>query len=67
MHTDVIKVGIVLMTHLKKKCVLNKTKDKNVKVFNMTTRIIEEKTLLKHVSYHCKWKFNSKKYKSNKK
>ena len=47
--------------------VLNKTKDKNVKVFNMITRIIEEKPLLKHVSYHCKWKINSKKYNSNKK
>ena len=36
-----------------------KTKDVNVKVFNMIKRINEAKTLVKHFSYDCYCKFNS--------
>ena len=40
-------------------CVPNKTKDVNVKVFNMITNKREAKTLTKHISCDCKCKFNS--------
>ena len=40
-------------------CVLSKTKDVNVKVFNMMARINEVKTMVKHISCACKCKFNS--------
>ena len=40
-------------------CVPNKTKDVNVKVFNMITNKREAKTLRKHISCDCKCKFNS--------
>ena len=40
-------------------CVLNKTEDINVKVFNTITNKNEAKTRTKHISYDCKWKFNS--------
>ena len=42
-----------------KTCVLNKTKDINVKAFNMITIINEAKTLMKHISCDYKCKFNS--------
>ena len=32
-------------------CVPSETKDKNIKVFNMITRINEVITLVKHISY----------------
>ena len=35
-------------------CVLSETKDVNVTVFNMITRINEVKTLVKHISCDCK-------------
>lgn len=35
-------------------CVLSKTKDLNVKVFDMITTINETKTLMKHISFDCK-------------
>ena len=38
-------------------CVPSKTKDVNVKVFNMITRLCEAKTLVKHISSGCKYKF----------
>ena len=38
----------------------SKTKDINVKVFNMITRIIEAKTLVKHILYDFKCKLDSK-------
>ena len=41
------------------KCVPNKTKNENVKVFNMITRINEVKALLKHISCDCKFTFDS--------
>ena len=40
-------------------CVLSKTKNAHVKVFNMITRIYETKTLVKHISCDFKFKFNS--------
>ena len=36
-----------------------KTKDLNVKVFNMLTRINELKNLAKHILCDCECKFNS--------
>ena len=45
----------------------SKTKDIDVKVFNMITRINEDKTLIKHISCGCKCKFNSTTCNSNKK
>ena len=38
-------------------CVPSKTKDINVKVFNMITNRNEAKTLLKYISCDCKCKF----------
>ena len=40
-------------------CVRNKTKDVNVKVFNMITNRNEAKTLVKLISCNCKCEFNS--------
>ena len=37
-----------------KKCVLSKTKDVNVKVFNMMTRTNEAEAFAKHISCDCK-------------
>ena len=37
----------------------SKTKDVNVKVFNMITTRNEAKTMVKHIPYNWKWKFNS--------
>ena len=34
------------------------TKNINVKSFNMITNKNEAKTMTKHISCHCKWKFN---------
>ena len=36
------------------------TKNVNLKVFNMITRIIEKKTSIKHISCDCKCKLNGK-------
>ena len=48
-------------------CVLSKTKDVNVTVFNMIANINESKTLVKHISYDFKCKFNSATCNSNQK
>ena len=45
--------------------VLSKTKDVNVKIFNMITIINEVKTLIKHISCDCKCKFISATCNSN--
>ena len=45
----------------------SKTKDVNVKVFNMVTGINEAKILIKRVSCDCKCKFNNTTLNSNKK
>ena len=47
-------------------CVLSKTKDINVKAFNIITRINEAKTLVKHISCDCICNFNSTTCSSNK-
>ena len=47
--------------------VLSETKDINVKVFSMTTRINEVKTVVKHISCDCKCKFNCATCNSNQK
>ena len=41
-----------------KVCVPSKTKDANVKVFDMKIKKYEAKTLIKHISCDCKCKFN---------
>ena len=48
-------------------CVLIKTKDVKVKVFNTITRTNEAKTLIKHISCDCKFKFDSTPCNSNQK
>ena len=40
-------------------CVLNKTEDVNLNVFNMITRINESNTLPKHISRNCRCEFDS--------
>ena len=40
-------------------CVERKTKDINVKIFKMITNKNEAKTMTKHISCDCKYKFNS--------
>ena len=48
-------------------CVSGKTEDINVKVFKMVTRINEAKTLIKHISFNFKCRFNSTTCNSNQK
>ena len=48
-------------------CVSRKTEDINVKVFKLVTRINEAKTLIKHISFNFKCRFNSTTCNSNKK
>ena len=43
-----------------KVCVLNKTEDLNLSMFNMITAINESKTLTKHISCECKCKFDGR-------
>ena len=50
-----------------KVCVPSKTKHVNVKAFNMTKRINETKTLVKHISCDCQCKSDSTTCNSNKK
>ena len=46
-------------------CVPSKTKDINLKAFNMITNRNEGKTSVKHISCDCKCKFNSTTFNSN--
>ena len=48
-------------------CVRNKTKDLNLRVFNIARGINESKTLAKHISCEFKCKFDDRKCNSNKK
>ena len=48
-------------------CVPNKAEDLNVSVFNTITEINESKTLGKHTSCECKYKFVGRKCNSNQK
>ena len=51
---------MLLMTYLReKKCVLSESKEVNVKVFNLITRINGVKSFIKHISSDCKCNFNS--------
>ena len=43
-----------------KVCVPNKTEHLSLSVFNMIKGIIESKTLTKHISCECKWRFDGK-------
>ena len=50
-----------------KVCVPNKTEVLNLNIFNMITGTNESKTLTKHISYECKFKFDGRKCNSNQK
>ena len=39
-------------------CIPNKTEDLNLSVFNVIAGINESKTLTRHISCECKWKFD---------
>ena len=56
-----------LNDHSNTVCVLNKTENLNLSVFNMITRINELKTLPKHILRECKCKFDGRKCNSNQK
>ena len=51
----------------RKTFVLKKTKDINVKVFNMITNKNKAKTMTKHISCDCQCKCNSTTFNSNQK
>ena len=46
-------------------CVINKTKDLNLSLFNMITWINESKTLTKHIWCECKCRFDGRKCNSD--
>ena len=46
-------------------CILNKTEDLNLSVFNFITGINESKTLTKHISCECECKFDGTECNSN--
>ena len=48
-----------------KVCIPNKTEDLNLSVFNMILVINELKTLTRHISCECKYKFDGTKCKSS--
>ena len=48
-----------------KVCIENKTENLNLSVFNMITGTNESKTLTKHISCECKFKFDGTKCNSN--
>ena len=48
-----------------KACVSNKREDLYLSVFNIIAGTYQLKTLAKHISCECKWKFDETKYKSN--
>ena len=43
-------------------CVRNRTEDLNISMFNIITGINESKTLTRHISCECKYKFDERKY-----
>ena len=47
------------MSYLQIYLLKRKTKDINIKVFNMIENRNKTKTMRKHISCDCKWKFNS--------
>ena len=48
-----------------KVCVLNKTEDLNLSVFNVITGINESKTLTKHISSECKCRLDGRNFNSD--
>ena len=56
-----------VLNETNKVCVLNKTEDLNLSLFNIITGINELKTLTNHISWKCKYKFEDRKCKSNQK
>ena len=48
----------VVISYQQKYVFQKKTKDINVKTFNMIINKNEAKTMIKHVSFDCKFKFN---------
>ena len=48
-------------------CVPNKIGNARLKAFNMITGINESKTLMKHISYYCRYKFEGGRFNSNQK
>ena len=53
------------MTYSNKVCIPNKTEDLNLSAFNMILVINELKTLTRHISCECKYKFDGTKCKSS--
>ena len=49
------------------RCVPNKIEEVNLNVFNKITKINESKTLTKHISCECQYKFDGRKFNSNQK
>ena len=62
-QTDVLEVIILWMIY--EVCILNKTEDLNLSVFNFITGINESKTLTKHISCECECKFDGTECNSN--
>ena len=49
-----------------KMCIPNKTKHVNLNAFNVIIEISESKTLIKHISRKCRFKFDFKKWNNKK-
>ena len=58
---DCVTIYLLLNDPSGKICVPNKTENVNINVFNMITRVIESKTLIKHISCDCKHEFDDRK------
>ena len=55
-------LNLILLFLSNKVCAPNKTEHLNLSVFNMITEINESKTLKKHISCECEYKFDGRKY-----
>ena len=64
---DVLEIVILIVTYLKKVCVLNKTEDLNLSIFSMITGLNESKILIKSISCGCKCKLDGRRRNSNQK
>ena len=57
----ILTLQLILSNDLSNKvCVPNKTEDLNLNIFNIISGINESKTLTKHISWECKYKFNGR-------
>ena len=57
----ILTLQLILSNDLfNKVCVPNKTEDLNLNIFNIISGINESKTLTKHISWECKYKFNGR-------